>query len=248
MADEGGAGVVDEYGRVHGYDGLIVSDGSIVPTALGVNPANTIAALAERNVEAIVAAARGDRDQKGQARVRIETRKTWRNHTKNQGVDPLRIYWPESVDDLTQIVADANDLGCPVRAVGSGHSWSDVALTPGFLLETSQLAPVFETTGPWREGVSERLARVGAGMRIRELNGRLDEAGLALSNMGGYDAQTVAGVISTSTHGSGIGFGPLCRFRPFARSRRRQRPALPDRARKGANRPRALGRERARPG
>src|SRR3989441_12848642 len=27
--------------------------------------------------------------------------------------------------------------------------------------------------------------------------------------MGGYDGQTVAGVISTSTHGSGITFGPL---------------------------------------
>jgi choline dehydrogenase-like flavoprotein len=33
-----------------------VSDGSIVPTAIGVNPSETIAALAERNVEALIAA------------------------------------------------------------------------------------------------------------------------------------------------------------------------------------------------
>ena len=41
--------------RVHGYDGLYVLDGSIVPTALGVNPSKTIAALAERGVEHLLA-------------------------------------------------------------------------------------------------------------------------------------------------------------------------------------------------
>jgi cholesterol oxidase len=54
MADDPTAGVVDPHGRVHGYPGLYVSDGSIVPTALGVNPSETIAALAERNVERLV--------------------------------------------------------------------------------------------------------------------------------------------------------------------------------------------------
>src|SRR6185437_12220312 len=34
-------------------------------------------------------------------------------------------------------------------------------------------------------------------------------AGLGLVNMGGYDGQTIAGVISTSTHGSGLAFGSL---------------------------------------
>jgi cholesterol oxidase len=48
MADDPEAGVVDDAGRVHGYRGLHVLDGSIVPTALGVNPSKTIAALAER--------------------------------------------------------------------------------------------------------------------------------------------------------------------------------------------------------
>jgi cholesterol oxidase len=48
MADDPADGVVDDLGKVHGYDGLYVLDGSIVPTALGVNPSKTIAALAER--------------------------------------------------------------------------------------------------------------------------------------------------------------------------------------------------------
>jgi cholesterol oxidase len=57
MADEAQAGVVDSFGRVHGYRGLHVADGSIVPTALAVNPSETIAALAERNVERLIAEA-----------------------------------------------------------------------------------------------------------------------------------------------------------------------------------------------
>jgi cholesterol oxidase len=55
MSDEPDAGVTDDLGRVHGYDGLYVLDGSIVPTALGVNPSKTIAALAERGVERLTA-------------------------------------------------------------------------------------------------------------------------------------------------------------------------------------------------
>jgi cholesterol oxidase len=54
MADDPTLGVVDDTGKVHGYDGLYVLDGSIVPTALGVNPSKTIAALAERGVELLV--------------------------------------------------------------------------------------------------------------------------------------------------------------------------------------------------
>src|SRR5207248_10208995 len=50
MSEDPCHGVVDELGRVHGYPGLRVSDGSIVPTAPGVHPSQTIAALSERHV------------------------------------------------------------------------------------------------------------------------------------------------------------------------------------------------------
>jgi cholesterol oxidase len=55
MSDDPQTGVVDDAGKVHGYDGLYVLDGSIVPTAIGVNPSKTIAALAERGVEKLLA-------------------------------------------------------------------------------------------------------------------------------------------------------------------------------------------------
>jgi hypothetical protein len=51
--------------------------------------------------------------------------------------------------------------------------------------------------------------RVLGGTHLHALNAELDRAGLALANMGGYDAQTIAGVVSTSTHGSGLSWGPF---------------------------------------
>ena len=58
MSDDPQRGVVDDHGKVHGYDGLYVLDGSIVPTSLGVNPSKTIAALAERGAEQLAAQGR----------------------------------------------------------------------------------------------------------------------------------------------------------------------------------------------
>jgi len=48
MASTVDHGVVDHLGRVFGYPGLHVVDGSIVPVPIGRNPSHTIAALAER--------------------------------------------------------------------------------------------------------------------------------------------------------------------------------------------------------
>jgi L-gulono-1,4-lactone dehydrogenase len=144
----------------------------------------------------------------------FKVRRTWKNHLGDQRIDPLRIYAPKSIEDVSAIVKQAEADHVTVRAVGSGHSWSDVALTRGFLLRTDGLAqPVSSEPDFLRPEWAERkLVRSDGGIRIKELNAYLDAHGLALSNMGGYDHQTVAGVISTSTHGSGITFGPLNDF------------------------------------
>jgi hypothetical protein len=130
------------------------------------------------------------------------SRRTWHNHTGNQSCQPLGIWRPTSVEQVARIVADAERREVTVRAVGSGHSWSDVALTGGYLIETHGLAGL-------QELLPHDRVRVAAGTRVRELNAALDEHRLGLSNMGGYDAQTVAGVLSTATHGSGVGIGPI---------------------------------------
>jgi hypothetical protein len=144
-------------------------------------------------------------------RARAIRRTTWTNHTGNQGVDPLRVYRPTTLQELVDLVKLAERDGTTIRAVGSGHSWSDVALTRGFLLETHGLDRMPDGPPPLlRDGVDgSRLVWTEAGIRLRDLNEGLHARGLALANMGGYDGQTIAGVISTSTHGSGIAYGPL---------------------------------------
>jgi L-gulono-1,4-lactone dehydrogenase len=172
-------------------------------------------------------------------------RRRWRNDTGNQRIYPLRQIAPATLAELQQAVREAEADGCTIRAVGSGHSWSDVALTDGILVRPDGLRRALEPDllgadaesdgatlvrvepddagsggetlvrlepdllGADAESVGATLVRVESGMRIAELNAYLQARGLALANMGGFDGQTIAGVISTSTHGSGIRYGPL---------------------------------------
>ena len=72
----------------------------------------------------------------------FDIRKTWKNHLGNQRIDPLRIYEPQTIAEVQDIVRLARERGVSVRAVGSGHSWSDVALTEGFLLTPTGMTRV----------------------------------------------------------------------------------------------------------
>lgn len=54
MGRHPGEGVVDSYGRIFGYPGLYIADGSVMPGAVGANPSLTIAALADRFAERII--------------------------------------------------------------------------------------------------------------------------------------------------------------------------------------------------
>lgn len=136
---------------------------------------------------------------------------SWHNHTGNQRCRPRAKLAPRSLDELAELVRRAEREKTTVRAVGAGHSWSDVALTDGYLVEPRNLGGVLDLDdGTLSDAARERpLARVRAGTPLHELNAALDRWGLALHNMGGYDAQTLAGVVSTSTHGSGLRWGPF---------------------------------------
>ncbi|MEV4493279.1 D-arabinono-1,4-lactone oxidase [Micromonospora coxensis] len=134
------------------------------------------------------------------------TTTAWSNWAGNQHSVATAILRPGTVDDLTQAVRDAAAAGERIRPVGSGHSFTAVARPDGRLLDLTAL----ETDV--RVDLAERLVTVPAGMTLRTLNALLAAHGLAMPNLGDIDAQTIAGAISTGTHGTGAAYGCLSTF------------------------------------
>jgi FAD-linked oxidoreductase len=99
-------------------------------------------------------------------------------------------------------MAAAED-GLTVRALGSGHSFTPAAAAPGVALDLSAWSGIIAAD------LDSGLVAVRSGTTIRELNATLDTLGLAMANLGDIDAQTVAGAISTGTHGTGAALGGL---------------------------------------
>ncbi|CAB4595680.1 unannotated protein [freshwater metagenome] len=122
---------------------------------------------------------------------------TWKNWAGNQTARPLSISRPRSVGEVASIVSQAALLGETVKVVGSGHSFTGAAATNGRLLRIDALSGI-------RSIDREKLqVTVGAGTTLNTLNRLLAAEGLAMANLGDIAYQTVAGAISTSTHGTG---------------------------------------------
>lgn len=122
---------------------------------------------------------------------------TWRNWAGNQKASPLSIESPRSVGELAALVASASELGQKVKAVGSGHSFTSAAATNGRMVRLESLSGILNVDR------AKCQVTVGAGTRLSDLNTLLHSEGLALANLGDIAYQTVAGAISTSTHGTG---------------------------------------------
>jgi L-gulono-1,4-lactone dehydrogenase len=128
---------------------------------------------------------------------------TWSNWAGDQHCAPTKIVRPTSEDELSQIVVQAATAGLPVRAVGSGHSFTDAVCTDGVLVDTTGLQRVLSID----RGTG--LVTVEAGIKLHQLGALLATHGLALENQGDIDAQSLAGALATATHGTGASFQNL---------------------------------------
>jgi FAD-linked oxidoreductase len=128
-----------------------------------------------------------------------ESAAQWRNWAGDELCRPAAIERPRSIEELSAAIERAAREDRRVRVAGSGHSFSDIACSDGLLLLLDRLAGVLDVDR------SSGLVRVQAGITIRELSRRLLEHGLALENLGDIDVQSIAGAISTATHGTGAG-------------------------------------------
>lgn len=118
------------------------------------------------------------------------------NWAKNHSCTAKNYYQPETEEEMMEVIRNHSKI----RMVGSGHSWSAVCLSEEALLNLDHYNKVIELN-------KEQLQlRVQAGIKLWQLNAYLDTHGLALKNLGSIDRQSIAGAVSTGTHGSGINF------------------------------------------
>ncbi len=121
----------------------------------------------------------------------------WVNWAGDQSCRPGQIARPRNREELAETIAAASAAGQKVRVPGSGHSFTEAALTEGTMVQVEGLSGVLDADP------ESGLVRVGGGTVLADLNEELFRLGLAMENLGDIDSQTIAGAISTGTHGTG---------------------------------------------
>lgn len=116
---------------------------------------------------------------------------------------PEALHYPESETEIQQLVRQAGEQGRRVRVIGTGHSFTALCATDALLISLDHYQGVTAIDQ------DKKQARVRAGTKLRVLGEALFQHGLAMENLGDIDAQSIAGTISTGTHGTGTGFGTI---------------------------------------
>jgi L-gulonolactone oxidase len=128
-------------------------------------------------------------------------RTRWRNWAGNERTD-TEVVQPGSTDEVAAVLTAAAAAGRRVRPIGSGHSFTGIGRPEDIQLACAGLAGVGEVS-------DDGLITVGAGIPLYRLNAELVRRGWSLTNLGDIDRQTLAGALSTGTHGTGAQFGGL---------------------------------------
>ena len=116
---------------------------------------------------------------------------------------PSAYFAPKSIDDLTALLTiflKSQPNGMTLRFLGGQHSCSNIFMSET-VVDFSQLPLEFEVT-PLPDGGSTVVA--SAFMHAHEFLFRAAEHNLSLTALGGTDAQTLGGLISTNTAGATV--------------------------------------------
>jgi L-gulono-1,4-lactone dehydrogenase len=126
--------------------------------------------------------------------------RAWQNWAGSSRCEPAAVAYPASREELVDVVRSAAAAGRTVKAVGSGHSFPDIACTTGVQVRLSRYRKVLA------HDLGSATVTVQAGITIAALSRELARLGLALENVGDIGYQTITGAISTGTHGTGLRF------------------------------------------
>lgn len=140
---------------------------------------------------------------------------------------PVSSYFePDSLESLVWVVQQASRGGHRLKVIGSGWSFEDIAACPDWIVSLRLLNNIIPDviggalstrsalTDSWQRRITRRsgttrLVHVEAGIVLFDLNRRLHDMRLAMLTLGGSQGQTLAGALSTSTHGGDVGQTPL---------------------------------------
>ncbi|KAG2194599.1 hypothetical protein INT46_002589 [Mucor plumbeus] len=128
---------------------------------------------------------------------------TFQNWAKTFKCTPELLFEPTTEAQVQKVILLAKSLNKPLKAFGCGHSPSDLACSPGFMINIDKMNNLLSVN------TKTCRATVEAGMSLHKLHQVLRENGLALSNLGSISDQTIAGVMATATHGTGAEYGCL---------------------------------------
>ena len=124
----------------------------------------------------------------------------WSNWAGNQQTGSVLVSKPQTESELQQVVQNAQTSGRRVKAVGSGHSFTAIAVAEEVLVDLSKYDEILAI-----DKINQTVT-VQSGIQLSKLNQALYENSLAMQNLGDIAYQTIAGAISTSTHGTGAKF------------------------------------------
>lgn len=126
--------------------------------------------------------------------------KQWSNWSGTQTCTPRSVHQPADAGEVGRIVREAVASQSSVRPLGAGHSFTPVGVTDGHRIQLDGIA------GFVGADADAGTVTFRAGTRLRDVPGILRPRGLALANQGDVDPQSLAGAVSTGTHGTGLGF------------------------------------------
>lgn len=128
---------------------------------------------------------------------------TWINWAGNVTAGPEYQHAPKSLPEIQEIVDSCRIRGASLRVMGAGHSFSAVAQPDNDSMTLHNLRGLISYDTEVME------ARLWAGTYLYEAAPLLEAVGMAFENMGDVKVQTIAGAISTGTHGTGLTLGSL---------------------------------------
>ncbi|MDA8353361.1 MAG: FAD-binding protein [Firmicutes bacterium] len=116
---------------------------------------------------------------------------------------PGDIAQPETEAEIVELLRRTRTHRRKIRLIGSGHSFTPLVETDATLISLERLQGVEAVDA------TKQLATVRAGSTLKSLSQSFLEKGWSFENLGDINAQSIAGAISTGTHGTGIHLGSL---------------------------------------